>query len=141
MIKSEIGRGLVYGGDTPYTSTIAVVQSGPMQLTVKAGQLTDGGGTVHVLGSDAVFNLVPDATYPMVIQVLLVQDSTGAVGTLLQTRRIGADPDFAALPTGDTLIDRIILDRLESQIPAGATSIDSVDFYVLTSAAGLPPAA
>lgn len=141
MIKSEPGRGLVYGGDTPFASTIAVEQTGPMQLTIKAGQLTDGSGAVHVLGSDAILNITADATYPMIMRVLLVKDSSGTASVLLQTMRLGIDANFPDLPAGYALIDRIILDRLESQIPAGATSIDSIDFYMLASAAGFPPAA
>lgn len=43
MIKSEPGKGLIYAGDTPLSSTIVVEQTGPMQLTVRAGYLTTTG--------------------------------------------------------------------------------------------------
>jgi hypothetical protein len=43
MIKSEPSKGLIYSGDTPLSSTIVVEQSGPMQLTVRAGSFTTTG--------------------------------------------------------------------------------------------------
>lgn len=43
MIISDVGRGLIYAGDTPLASTIAVDQTGPMQLTVRAGSVTTTG--------------------------------------------------------------------------------------------------
>ena len=43
MIRSEAGRGLIYAGDTPLALTIAVEQTWPMQLTVRAGSFTSTG--------------------------------------------------------------------------------------------------
>ena len=43
MLKSELYKGLIYAGDTPLASSILVEQTGPMQLTVKAGNFTSTG--------------------------------------------------------------------------------------------------
>src|SRR3990167_3551713 len=43
MVTSEEGRGLIFSGDTPLACTIAVEQTGPMQLTVRAGAFTSTG--------------------------------------------------------------------------------------------------
>ena len=43
MITSIIWRGLIYAGDTPLALTIIVEQTGPMQLTVRAGSFTSTG--------------------------------------------------------------------------------------------------
>ncbi len=56
MIRSEPGRGLIYAGDTPLSSTIVVEQSGPMQLTVRAGDFTTT-GQARIVPMDSVSNL------------------------------------------------------------------------------------
>jgi hypothetical protein len=56
MVKSEPGKGLIYSGDTPLSSTIVVEQSGPMQLTVRAGYLTTT-GQARIVPMDSVSNL------------------------------------------------------------------------------------
>lgn len=43
MIISELYRGRIFAGDTPLASTIVVEQSGPMQLTIRAGTITTTG--------------------------------------------------------------------------------------------------
>ena len=43
MIKSNIGKGQIYAGDTPLFSSIVVEQTGLMQLTVKAGAFRSTG--------------------------------------------------------------------------------------------------
>ena len=43
MVSSVLYRGLIYAGDTPLAMTIAVEQTGPMQLTVHAGSFTSTG--------------------------------------------------------------------------------------------------
>lgn len=43
MMKSELHQGLIYAGDSPLASTITVEQTGPMQLTVRAGSFTTTG--------------------------------------------------------------------------------------------------
>ena len=42
-ITSRVNRGLIYAGDTPLACTIAVEQTGPMQLTMRAGSFTSTG--------------------------------------------------------------------------------------------------
>ena len=58
MIKSQVGRGAIFAGDTPLASTIAVEQTGPMQLTVRAGSFTSTGQarirTYHAAGHQAL---------------------------------------------------------------------------------------
>ena len=46
MIRSEVHRGLIYAGETPLACTIAVEQTGPMVLTIRAGSLTTTGEAV-----------------------------------------------------------------------------------------------
>jgi hypothetical protein len=43
MITSRVGHGLIYAGDTPLALTIVVEQTGPMQITVRAGAFTSTG--------------------------------------------------------------------------------------------------
>jgi hypothetical protein len=43
MIKSEPQRGQIYAGDTPLACTISLEQTGPLELIVRAGQLTTTG--------------------------------------------------------------------------------------------------
>ena len=43
MITSEVGRGLIYAGDTPLACDIVVEQTGPTQITVRAGSFTTTG--------------------------------------------------------------------------------------------------
>lgn len=42
-IRSELHRGRIYAGDTPLACSITVEQTGPMQLTVRAGSFTTTG--------------------------------------------------------------------------------------------------
>lgn len=69
MITSVVHRGLIYAGDTLLSSSIDVVQTGPMQLTVRAGSFTTTGqswiGTYHapehgVLVATGQAKLLPD---------------------------------------------------------------------------------
>ena len=46
MIRSEVHRGLIYAGETPLACTIAVEQTGPMVLTIRAGSFTTTGEAV-----------------------------------------------------------------------------------------------
>lgn len=43
MIKSELYQGKIYAGDTPLECSIAVDQTGPLQLTIRAGHLQTTG--------------------------------------------------------------------------------------------------
>mgnify|MGYP001558577136 CR=1 FL=1 len=43
MIRSELYRGMIYAGDTPLACSITVEQTGPMQITVRAGSFTTTG--------------------------------------------------------------------------------------------------
>ena len=43
MIKHEMSKGKIYAGDTPLLSTIAVEQTGSMQLTIRAGYFRSTG--------------------------------------------------------------------------------------------------
>lgn len=42
-VISELYRGLIYAGDTPLESTLVVEQTGPLQLTIRAGHLQTTG--------------------------------------------------------------------------------------------------
>lgn len=43
MITSVVGRGLIFSGDTPLACDIVTEQTGPMQITVRAGSFTTTG--------------------------------------------------------------------------------------------------
>lgn len=58
MIKSEVYRGLIYAGSTPLASSIILEQTGPMQLTVRAGTLIDTDGTEYPM-ADTALDLQP----------------------------------------------------------------------------------
>ena len=58
MIKSELYSGLIYAGGTPLAWTGSVTQTGPLQLTVSAGTLTDTAGVAHEV-PETVLDVVP----------------------------------------------------------------------------------
>jgi hypothetical protein len=95
-IKSEIGRGLIYAGDTPLVCTITVEQTGPMRIVVRAGIFTTT-GQARILDYDPVAHdpFIADGraeTLPDGKRVRIwLQDKNGAPIDKAATHRLGAD--------------------------------------------------
>lgn len=106
MITSKVGRGLIYAGDSPFDSSIIIEQTGPMELTVRAGSLTTTGSfrvvtpneqTAQILADKIVTGesvLLPDGRVRVYLsngeQVLMP-----VVYTLTQDQIISITPDLA----------------------------------------------
>lgn len=66
MIQTKITNGLIYAGNTPLASTIAIAQTGPMQLTVRAGSFT-------TTGQSRIVDVPEDAAKLVQLQTLIAQ--------------------------------------------------------------------
>lgn len=110
MIKSELYRGLIFAGNTPLASDLVVEQTGPMQLTVRAGSLTDTRGNVYQV-PETVLDVVPgnDPMQPyqvMVGDVLVVLPFSVPVGcTDLSELDIYVLTVMPGFPEGTTAAD------------------------------------
>jgi hypothetical protein len=135
-ILSELYRGLVYAGATPLSSTLVVEQTGPMQITIRAGEFTYVDGRTCHQDADTVIDLVSDPVFPCAYKVDL-GFVFGQPHAWWSSRRL--DPDNPAEfeePPGWELLDHFIY---EFVVPAGAVSLDGVPIVVLTVAPGFPP--
>lgn len=140
MIKSEIFRGKIYAGDTAFSSTIEVEQTGDMEITVHAGEFTTTGDTGkqelpahYVLEEDAVFSdLLPNPTRVKYYQAELgLLD--GKVDVLMRSR---LDAFYPPVPEGWQTIHILIFDF---PVYPDTTKLDDIDISVLTVLPGFPP--
>lgn len=67
MLRSILYQGRIYAGATRLSSTLQVEQTGPMQLTVRKGVLTDVAGTEHALEDDAVLDIPGPGEYAFLV--------------------------------------------------------------------------
>ena len=89
-ITSAIGQGLIYAGDTPLALSVAVEQTGLMQLTVRAGSFTS-------TGQARIRDYVPDPPGLSAHDVLI---ATGKAEMLPDGTRIRVwSQDAAGVPT------------------------------------------
>lgn len=164
MIKSEIYRGKIYAGDTPLACSIRVEQTGPMQLTVRAGSLT-------TTGQARIFN-VSDIDAALLVEMLAggkaemvdgrvriwIQDVYGEPIAKSQTYSLvtdqaidfSTDADyrkhcFVELGLYDGQVDVLIQQRLDNGFeypapPAGWTLIHQIvlEFVIEPDATELP---
>lgn len=150
MITSVIGRGLIYAGDTSFALTIAVEQTGPMQLTVRAGSFTSTGQRrkdhngawlpwieepkTYALAADRIIDLASDPTRSVAYDVDLVSD--GATTDVLITRTIVGVEESGPLPPGRVKIHELLFKFV---LPPGCADVMPIDICALTVMPGFPP--
>ena len=139
MVKSILGRGKIFSGNTPLASSITVIQSAAMQLTVRAGSFTTTGDKrrgiapqTHVLVTDRVIPIVADAIESKVYRVELGLDN-GAVDVLAQARF--ESDGWQPYPQGWQTIHPLVFDFV---VPPNTVSLDAIDIYILTVESGFP---
>ena len=149
-IKSEVGRGLIYAGDTSLNITIKVEQTGPMQLTVRAGSFTSTGQRrknkdgeflpwieepkTYTLAADQVLNLMSNPDFDKYHDIDLVSDGI-AVDVLARSKLNDGIEELATYPVGWKQVHDLILPFI---VPAGTTNLAGVDIYVWTVLPGFP---
>jgi len=138
MIQSQVNKGKIYSGVTSLASDISVVETGLMQLTVKAGSFTTTGDKrlgiapqTFVLLSDSVFNLTSDVAMTKFYKAELGVDAAGVVDVLMRSRI----DDYPDAPVGWQKIHDIVF---EFALPPNTLSLDMVDILVLTVEQGFP---
>lgn len=143
MIKSEIGRGLIYAGDTSLALTIKIDQTGPMQLTVRKGDFVMLSGERFTLSNDVVLDLNPDTTVPFHYRIELGTDANGSVGVLARARtQTGSRP---AAPFGWRRLHTLTVCDSQAQnwefmVPSGLTDLKDIDIFVIAVKPGFPAA-
>lgn len=131
-IKSEIYKGKIYAGSTQLASTIAVLQTGAMQLTIKAGTFTHTNGNTWTLATDAVFNLASSPSYPTLVRVEIGDNGSNDVwcGTCVMDGVEEFDPPIGWNKGQDLVFN--------FSIPAGCTDLTPIDIFALTVLPGFP---
>ena len=122
MITSKVGRGLIYAGETPLACDIAVEQTGPMQLTVRAGSFTSTGdrklgvpSQTYTLDVDCVIDLVSDPHVPVGYDIDLAHDD---MTTSVVVKRRTSTGDYAPLTPPWTKVHELLFEFI---LPAGRT--------------------
>ena len=134
MITTAVHRGLIYAGQTRLASTIRLEQTGPMQVTVRAGTFTGTDGTPHRLAADQLGLFSSDPTAVKQYEAELGLTATGAVEVCLRSR---IPPDgYPPLPAGWRTLSVLIC---TVTVPRGATDLTEVPIHVLTVRPGFPP--
>ena len=149
-IKSEVGTGKIYAGDTSLAISIVVEQTGPMQLTIRAGSFTTTGqrrkdkdgkwlawieeSKTYTLVTDEVVNITSDPNFSKDYDIDLI---SRGVDTDILVRSVLNDgiEEFAPYPAGWKQVHDLIL---PFTVPAGTTDLASVDIYVWTVLPGFP---
>ena len=141
-VTSRLYRGTIFSGDTSLACTIRIDQTGPLQLTVRAGQFTSTGDRrLHIpsetfaLTADQALDLAAHPTYATAYRAYLATDGT-TVDVLLQSRVLDGIEDWPDQPAGWQIVHPLVY---EFVLPAGATSLDGVDIPVLAVLPGFPP--
>ena len=137
-IKSEVRKGLIYAGDTPLACTITVEQTGPLQLTIKAGAFCST-GQAHILDAGKVPDLaamiaagkaemMPDSQRVRV----WIQDSGGNPIDKAKTYTLAADVvlEIVSDPNYDTLYEiDLISDGAATKILMQSKLDDGIEDY------------
>lgn len=134
MLKSEISRGLIYSGSTPFNSSLRVEQTGPLQLTVRKGTFTWVDGTEVILKEDQVADLNPHPTYPKEAELDLIHSASGEVDVLLRTRLL--DGPWPEAPEGWELVHALVF---PFGLPPACADLAPLSMYVLKVEPGFPP--
>ena len=134
-IKSEIYKGEIYAGDTQLSSTIAVEQTGAMQLTVKAGTFTHTDGQPWLLDADAVFDLVSDANHPTSVKIEIGDIEPDGIMDVWCGTKVEDGIEEFDVPEGWNIGQELVFNF---SIPAGCTDLTPIDIFVLTVLPGFP---
>lgn len=148
-IQSTVDRGRIYAGETPLALTITVEQTGPMQVTVRAGSFTSTGQrrkdrsgnwlpwieepVTYALAADQTVDLTADLLVAKEYVVELGVNGLGAVDVLVRSR-IVPDP-FPPPPPGWTTIHMLVF---PFRVPPLTLDLTDVDIYALTIRPGFP---
>lgn len=143
MIKSEIERGLIHAGNTALTCTLSLEQTGPMQLTVRAGTLVMPDGTAITLAADEALDITADPVLPRYYRIE-VGMLDGAANVLCRSR---LEPEFPAKPAGWVRVHTLTIQggtpecwgsHWEFAVPPGTTDLSALDIYALSVLPGFP---
>lgn len=134
-IKSDVYKGKIYSGSTRLASTIAVEQTGLMQLTVKSGVFTHTNGDTWTLASDAVFNLTSSPDYPTGVKIEIGDIEPDGVMDVWCGTCVQDGVDEFDIPAGWRVGHALVFNF---SIPAGCTDITPIDIFVLTVLPGFP---
>ena len=135
MITSQINRGKIYAGETQLSNTVAVEQTGLMQLTVRAGVFTHTNGDTWLIENDQVFDLVADADYSTSVKIQIGDIEPDGImdvwcGTIVNDGVEEFD-EPEGWHTGHDLV-------FNFNIPAGCTDLTPINIYVLEVLPGFP---
>ena len=149
-IKSETHRGKIFAGETPLACSIIVEQTGPMQLTVRAGAFTTTGQrrkgpdrqwlpwieapATYTLAADQVIDLTSERVHPVAYDLDLVSDD-GTTARVLVKRRMGS-LEYDPLPAGTRKVHELLF---EFVLPPACADITPLTLYALTVLPGFPP--
>lgn len=133
MMRSEITRGKIEIGATQLASTITVIQTAPLQLTVKEGTFTHTDGRAWILANDAIFSFTTDAVYPIECKIEIGYIA-GMANVWCGTRLLDGIEEMnppLGWNTGHVLIFPFV-------ISPNTTDLSAVDIFVLTVVSGFP---
>jgi len=119
---------------TTLESTIKVEQTGPMQITVRAGYFVDMKGNKYEVLDDQVIDLTADATYDKEIYIALVRNiDTGEVDIWVDDRVFDGYTYPAEVTDieGNWELITPIIGRDWFIIPPGTTDITDVEKYYM----------
>jgi hypothetical protein len=128
----------IYAGDTPLASTLVVEQTGPMQLTVRAGEFTTTGDVNAQIPSQT---LVYAGDFPYVLS----SDPTLDKAYTFELGTLNGAPDILcrsqldgevlpAAPVGWVHVHWLV----EGKVPAGTTDLAPCALRVFTVLPGFP---
>ena len=150
-VTSWVGRGQIWAGDTPLACTIAIEQTGPMQVTVRAGSFATTGQrrrsrttkewepwieapVTVTLAADRVVDLTSDPAHPVAYGVDLISD--GMQTDVFVKRRVVGGEKYRDTPAGWTTVHALLF---EFTLPPACADVNAVDIFALTVLPGFPP--
>jgi len=126
MIRSKIHKGLQRRGNTEIDSSIQLEQTGPMELTARAGKFVNVQGNVYALPSDSVISLTSTTDKKYVSAWLTTTDGETLQVETRELTQSQMDADESASALDGKPIERL-LGWDWCIIPANASSLpDSV---------------
>ncbi len=139
MIIERVGRGLIYAGKTNMASSFIVEETGPLEITVRAGSYTSTG--------DAKAGILP-RTYTMASDAICTVFNTAPAYKLYQGQLIAsqwstdilwisyyANQEYPPMPDGFELVQNIVW---QFYVPPNVTSLENTEICVLKVMPGFP---
>lgn len=140
MIVYEIGRGLIYAGNTELSSSLVVSETGPLELTISSGSYTSTGNKdkgipprVYNLTANAVCPIFNTADSKKYYQAQLVASQWEV--EILWKSNFELQPE-PPLPDGFELIQYIVF---AFEVPPHVQSIADIKINVFKVLPGFPP--